>query len=356
LEQQAQQYRQQAEDYAHVANNPALRHQKGDGYVANDRKTPTYEQRQQEKLDKQKKRDEINAQKTQQEIDGIAANRLKQGATNDPKIAQRAAEIEISTRKGIEEKVRSFEGSKKQKKDYQDELQRGAPTESLVRARDEIHPGAKMHPEDAPAVTRVDPKTDYPFGFYNRPGFDRVSKTVHDTFHSSFDERLAPKLDRLDSKTLKALGLEGDGASIVAKIKEEMQFTMEGSSVHGRSYDRVNHTGHTGKPFDSGNRDKLSDYDIAIVSPTLYRVSQASFIQPAEDGKAKIPRTRPLEAKDLDKLGLDKEARDAIQRTVTDSTKLGHPVNFKIYSGEGRDPNALNLPPPKNEGGTNVDK
>jgi hypothetical protein len=40
LEQQAQGYRQQAEDYAHVANNPALRHQKGDGYVANDRKTP----------------------------------------------------------------------------------------------------------------------------------------------------------------------------------------------------------------------------------------------------------------------------------------------------------------------------
>jgi hypothetical protein len=39
LEQQAQQYRQQAEDYAHVANNPALRHQKGDGYVANDRPT-----------------------------------------------------------------------------------------------------------------------------------------------------------------------------------------------------------------------------------------------------------------------------------------------------------------------------
>jgi hypothetical protein len=40
LEQQAQGYRQQAEDYAHVANNPALRHQKGDGYVANDRPTP----------------------------------------------------------------------------------------------------------------------------------------------------------------------------------------------------------------------------------------------------------------------------------------------------------------------------
>jgi hypothetical protein len=40
LEQQAQGYRQQAEDYAHVANNPALRHQKGDGYVANDRKSP----------------------------------------------------------------------------------------------------------------------------------------------------------------------------------------------------------------------------------------------------------------------------------------------------------------------------
>jgi hypothetical protein len=213
-----------------------------------------------------------------------------------------------------------------------------------------------MHPEDAPAVTKVDPKTDYPFGFYSRPGFDKVSKTVHDTFHSAFDERLTPKLDKLDRKALKALGLEGDGASIVAAIKKEMQFTMEGSSVHGRSYDRVKHTGHTGKPFDLGKRDKLSDYDIAIVSPTLYKVSQASFIPLADGGKAKTPRTHPLEKEHLNQLGLDKESRDAIQRSVTDSTKLGHPVNFKIYSGEGRDPNALNLPLPKNEGDKNVDK
>jgi hypothetical protein len=52
LEQQAQGYRQQAEDYAHVANNPALRHQKGDGYVANDRPTPEEAARQQSSGDR----------------------------------------------------------------------------------------------------------------------------------------------------------------------------------------------------------------------------------------------------------------------------------------------------------------
>jgi hypothetical protein len=74
LEQQAQGYRQQAEDYAHVANNPALRHQKGDGFVANDRRL-TPEQA-------------VIRQKTHQDSLRNQANGLVDVANNGPQRSQ----------------------------------------------------------------------------------------------------------------------------------------------------------------------------------------------------------------------------------------------------------------------------
>jgi hypothetical protein len=198
-----------------------------------------------------------------------------------------------------------------------------------------------MLPEGAPAVEQVDPDTDFPFGFYSREDFEIFSQQLRQQFESALDG-LVPTLDDLAERGLLAQhGLDTqNGSDTVARIKSEMRFTLEGSSVTGRSYDRVTHTGHTGEPFDVG---RISDYDTAIVSPTLFIVAtRLMFIPAAGEGS---PRTQPLTSANLARLGLTGVATQA-QALITSLTKLGHPVNFKIYSGEGLDPNKLNLPLP----------
>ena len=266
----------------------------------------------------------------------------------DPALVRRAAEIEPEIYKQLEPQLQRVRGNAR--KELREELQTRARKEALVRARDELFPGAKMLPEGEPAVKQVDPDTDFPFGFYSREDFDTFSQQLRQQFESALDG-LVPTLDNLASRGLLAQhGLDTqNGSDTVAQIKNEMRFTLEGSSVAGRSYDRVRHTGHTGEPFDVG---RISDYDIAIVSPTLFNVAtRLMFIRTAGESP---PRTGPsaLTSAELTKLGLTGVATQA-QALITNLTKLGHPVNFKIYSGEGLDPSKLNLPLPQKENVSN---
>jgi hypothetical protein len=286
-------------------------------------------------------------QKTLDEMDAnpgvgfvAAKNAITEGL--DGRLVARAAEIKPEIYKQLEPQLEGVRG--KAKKELKAELETRARKEALVRARDELFPGAKMLPEGASAVKQVNPDTDFPFGFYSRADFEIFSQQLRQQYESALDG-LVPTLDQLAHRGLLVqhrLDTQ-NGLDTVAKIKSEMRFTLEGSSVTGRSYDRVRHTGHTGERFDVG---RISDYDIAIVSPTLFNIAtRLMFIPAAGEGS---PRTRPLKAEDLKRLGLTGVVAQA-QAVITNLTKLGHPVNFKIYSGEGLDPNKLNLPLPNKE-------
>jgi RHS repeat-associated protein len=85
---------------------------------------------------------------------------------------------------------------------------------------------------------------------------------------------------------------------------------FQGSSVTG-----VKHT--TGQPFDV---ERVSDFDIALASPTLLARAKELGIELRSGGV----RTRPLTADDLESLGLSKLA-------VQLSQSAGRPVNFMIF-------------------------
>ncbi len=91
---------------------------------------------------------------------------------------------------------------------------------------------------------------------------------------------------------------------------------IQGSAVTGKSF-------RTGAPFDVG---RVSDFDIALASPSLLRRANDLGIGLRSGGT----RTGPLTRRDLAALGLTKLANDL-------SAKAGRDVNFMIYQS----PNAV---------------
>ena len=85
---------------------------------------------------------------------------------------------------------------------------------------------------------------------------------------------------------------------------------LQGSAVTGRSF-------RTGQPFDSG---RISDFDVALASPTLIQRAKELGIGLRSNGT----RTGPLGERDLQALGL-KELAENMTR------KVGRDVNFMIY-------------------------
>jgi filamentous hemagglutinin len=99
---------------------------------------------------------------------------------------------------------------------------------------------------------------------------------------------------------------------------------LRGSAVTGYNY-------RTGEPFDVGRR---SDYDMALVSPTLMRRAEELGIQLRGQGS----RTERLEDKDLEALGL-KDLASQLDR------ETGRDVNFMIYrSRDALEVRGPNLP------------
>jgi uncharacterized protein YukE len=86
---------------------------------------------------------------------------------------------------------------------------------------------------------------------------------------------------------------------------------FQGSSVTGVKYTN-------GKPFDVG---RVSDFDIALASPTLFERAKALGVEV----RGRDTRTAPLSQKHLEQLGL-LELRDALKQRMS-----GRPVAFMIY-------------------------
>ena len=129
------------------------------------------------------------------------------------------------------------------------------------------------------------------------------------------------------------LGVEGAGSVVVpngfASGQEFTQFginmrnglnaaghadaepLLQGSAVTGKSFE-------TGQPFDVG---RVSDFDVALVSPTLLQAAEDAGIGLRSAGT----RTGPLSAADLQSLGL----RDLANQM---SQQVGRDVNFMIYN------------------------
>ena len=93
----------------------------------------------------------------------------------------------------------------------------------------------------------------------------------------------------------------------------DVRALFQGSAVTGRSF-------RTGKAFDVG---RISDFDIALVSPTLFERAKALGVQIRGRGI----RTAPLADRDLARLGL----RDLAEELTR---QAGRPVKFMIYKSE----------------------
>lgn len=297
------------------------------GPEADKNRAPTRAEREAKKRARQAKAKGEKRTKISAEVEARAQELLREGLTRKPEVARRAAELEGKIFNRLWQEQRSTARGKSARERLRKDLKKQALAEALVDALHEQAPGALRQDAADPARTTVRPDYDFPFGFYSRGDFEAFAKASYEILAAGLDSQ---------AKTL--------GSEMVATLKQQMQLVMEGSGVAGRRYDRERHTGHTGDPFDSG---RISDYDVAIVSPALFDLAVSKFIKTAGEAP---PRTDVLGARDLDLLGLS-GAQRALQNLVTDLTGLRHPINFKIYSGEGLDPARPHLPFPGSSGG-----
>ncbi|MFI1256501.1 RHS repeat domain-containing protein [Streptomyces netropsis] len=104
------------------------------------------------------------------------------------------------------------------------------------------------------------------------------------------------------------------GAKINSGLSEagygDASAIFQGSSVTGRSYK-------SGQPFDSG---RVSDYDVALASPSMLQRAADAGISLRSGGT----RTGPLKDRDLQKMGLT-----GLSNSL--SRDAGRPVNFMVY-------------------------
>jgi hypothetical protein len=169
-----------------------------------------------------------------------------------------------------------------------DAVSKEAQGRALSQALEESGGPKPYLPEPlAPARTTINPEIDFPYGFYNKAGFDLFSQILRTALRA---------------------------------IDPDAKMFLEGSSVTGRGFERIASMTYSGKPFDLG---PLSDYDVSIVSQNLYR--QAAGIGAQEVGGARLLNVRQMG--DLGLRSLDEAARAAVLET----TGFAHPVNFKIF-------------------------
>ena len=79
--------------------------------------------------------------------------------------------------------------------------------------------GVEIIEPGAPARLNVDPATDIPFGFYDRPGFEQFSRRLYEPLRA---------------------------------VDKDAQLVLEGSGVTGRRFDRLISHEPTGAPFGVG--------------------------------------------------------------------------------------------------------
>lgn len=223
-------------------------------------------------------------------------------ATN-PEVASRAAELFDDIYAGLWGSRRAMFRGGEQGARLKAELTREAMARALHQARAEVEGGMTPRPIDplalppaAPARATINPRTDFPMGFRDRPGFDRFS---HDLNSSA-----GPNID----------------------------LVLQGSSLPGRRFERtIAPVGHTGEPFDVG---RISDYDVAIVSSDLHARAQDLGIKLGPD---------PLTVEQLTRLGL-KGLHDAAQAAALRETGIAHPVHFKLFRSGAQLPPGPSLP------------
>jgi filamentous hemagglutinin len=106
----------------------------------------------------------------------------------------------------------------------------------------------------------------------------------------------------------------------IRAVDPNAELVLQGSSLPGRRFERSVDMRFTGEQFDVG---RISDYDVAIVSPTLH----------ARAVDARIPLGEsPLTPAQLRTLGLG-ELHDAAQAASRARTGILHEVHFKIFPG-----------------------
>jgi hypothetical protein len=207
---------------------------------------------------------------------------------SDPAVARRASELYPGYYEQLWEQRSDLFRGKRISSDLKAAVEEEAQTRALAQAQRESARGAPLELEPgAPARTNVNPQTDIPFGFYNRTGFDQFSQRLY-----------------------AALDTRAPGARLI----------VEGSGVTGRRFDRLVEMGPTGAPFGLG---RVSDYDVAIASDSLFQEAQQLRIPMEGAG------TKPLRPADIARLrltGLD----DAAKQGVLDATGIAYPVKFKI--------------------------
>lgn len=222
--------------------------------------------------------------------------------TSDPAVAERANELFSEIYQQLYHSRQPLFRGKQTKQTFKAELLAKAKARSVLQAQRELHGSPLALPLGAPARLHIEPDVDIPMGFYDREGFESFSDTLYKQLPSS-----------------------------------DAQLVLEGSAVTGRRFDRAVDFEHTGTPFDVG---RLSDYDVAIVSKELYDLAVQENVPLAKDGIAKTMVLRP---QDLKKLGLEK-LQLAAQRAIQEATGISHPINFKIYRGDGLDAARPHLP------------
>ena len=138
-------------------------------------------------------------------------------------------------------------------------MENEARARALAQAQEELRGRPLTLEPGAPARLNVDPATDIPFGFYDRPGFEQFSRRLYEPLRA---------------------------------VDKDAQLVLEGSGVAGRRFDRLISHEPTGAPFGVG---PVSDYDVGIVSDQLLQRAR----------QLRIPTSEPLTGAQLVALGLE---------------------------------------------------
>ena len=217
----------------------------------------------------------------------------------DPAVAERARELYPGYYEQLMESREDIFRGRRVRNDLESVIAEEAKARALTQARNESPRGTPLELDPgAPARTAVNPRMDFPFGFYNRVDFDQFSQRLYGALEARWPRS---------------------------------ELILEGSSVTGRRYDRLVDFKSTGAPFDLG---RVSDYDIAIYSDALCEEAE----------RLHVPIKDKVGPAGITKLGLT-DLDTAAQAAILDATGIAHEVKFKIRPGipSGATPN-LPLP------------
>jgi hypothetical protein len=225
---------------------------------------------------------------------------------SDPAVARRAEELYEGYLEQLWASRREIFKGRAIREDLTKALEEEAQARALVQAQRESPRGAPLElMPGEPARTSVDPRVDIPYGFYDRASFEAFSRRLN--------------------------------AALEARASNS-KLVMEGSGVTGRRFERLVEFKSTGSPFGLG---RMSDYDIAIISDSLFAEAQRLRIS-MQGGE--VASTLPLQPADIAKLKLS-NVDAAAQSAIRDATGMAHPVNFKIRPSSAPEA-TVNLPLP----------